>query len=433
VRRHRVLLTALAGALLGAPASPASADELWPTRQHVAANAEFLPFSEPPAEPASICLVDTGVDLHPDLEGVIAHREALDGGTPNDVSSDKHGTTMALVAAAKAGNGIGMVGAAGNGSVRIVSIRASDAAGVVSEAAMGAGIERCVERGRLDRIAVVLLPLASSEDAPNVDATREEVAERIRDAAAAGLLVVAAGGNDGGDVRFPAGSESVWAVGGVDAAGDLCAFSARGPQIDALLQACPLDVASDGSPALLEGTSFAAGMFAGFAAAMRASQPTASPTAIAQALAHDGGSGRPVDLEAAFARVGIPVRRSASGPDPTAHASVGTAPPTSAESRVPSRDVPPVLGMTRPQARPSLARPRVAVHRRGDIVRLRILNRLPGVTVDLRVGRFDEGVRRLTAQRSSFRLRLHGRRVLSVRFRSPRHSVGPARIVRLKA
>src|SRR5207344_697499 len=51
-------------------------------------------------------------------------------------------------------------------------------------------------------------------------------------AVAAGVLVVAAAGNTGGSVRFPADQSNVVAVGALNAAKELAVYSNRGPELD---------------------------------------------------------------------------------------------------------------------------------------------------------------------------------------------------------
>src|SRR5436190_19962630 len=114
-------------------ATSAAADESpMPTTQAVAANADWVPYLDPPAKPAAVCLVDSGVDVTPDTpadspDGPIVKRIALDGGpgtAANSTWEGGHGTRMAVVGAAPA-NGWGAVGFWPG--ARIVSIRAMPA------------------------------------------------------------------------------------------------------------------------------------------------------------------------------------------------------------------------------------------------------------------------------------------------------------------
>ena len=107
-RSRTCILAALLALLL--PAATAGAETAI-TAQAVADNGAFLPYAPAPAQLAGLCLVDTGVNLNPDTEGVVVERTALDGGSGEDVSPTLHGTVLAMMAGAPA-NGWGMVGTA---------------------------------------------------------------------------------------------------------------------------------------------------------------------------------------------------------------------------------------------------------------------------------------------------------------------------------
>src|SRR3954451_24162463 len=111
----------------------ALADEVAvPTTQATAYNADWVPYLDPPAKPAAVCLVDSGVNITPDTppdspEGPIVKRLALDGGSGLAAKSTwegLHGTRMAFVGAAPV-NGWGAVGFWP--AARIISIRGSPA------------------------------------------------------------------------------------------------------------------------------------------------------------------------------------------------------------------------------------------------------------------------------------------------------------------
>ena len=56
------------------------------TAQAVADDGAFLPYAPPPAQRGGLCLVDTGVNVNPDTEGIVVDRTAIDGGSGEDVS-----------------------------------------------------------------------------------------------------------------------------------------------------------------------------------------------------------------------------------------------------------------------------------------------------------------------------------------------------------
>src|SRR3712207_5725643 len=109
--RAGLLLVSVCVAAFAVP-SLALADDSVPTDWHRAAGLEALLHAPPPENPATICLIDTGVTPTPDLN--ITARYAYDGGTLDDVragpDSPGHGTVVAHFAAA-AVNGWGGAGA----------------------------------------------------------------------------------------------------------------------------------------------------------------------------------------------------------------------------------------------------------------------------------------------------------------------------------
>ncbi len=119
-RRRSMCLTA-AVALLLTMTCAAAHGETPITAQAVADDGAFLPYAPPPAQLGGLCLVDTGVNVNPDTEGVVVDRTAIDGGSGDDVSPTLHGTVLAMMAGAPA-NGWGMVGTAPR-SIQIVSVR----------------------------------------------------------------------------------------------------------------------------------------------------------------------------------------------------------------------------------------------------------------------------------------------------------------------
>ena len=103
-------------------ASSAAAEPIEITAQAKAAKAEFLLRAAPPGAAATICLVDTGVNVNADTTGVVA-RMAMTGAT-SDQSPSLHGTQMAMFLGAPS-NGFGMVGLWP--SARVFSVRANEA------------------------------------------------------------------------------------------------------------------------------------------------------------------------------------------------------------------------------------------------------------------------------------------------------------------
>ena len=78
------MLFGLAVVCGGASAAQA---EVGVTTQAQADNGAFLAYAPAPAQPAGLCLVDTGVDLNPDTQGSVVYRTAIDGGSGDDASA----------------------------------------------------------------------------------------------------------------------------------------------------------------------------------------------------------------------------------------------------------------------------------------------------------------------------------------------------------
>ncbi len=207
------------------PAARAGA-ETGVTAQAVTDNGAFLPYAPPPAQLAGLCLVDMGVNLNPDTEGVVVERTALDGGSGGDVSPTLHGTVLAMMAAAA--NGWGMVGTAPH-AVQIVSVRILEPAQTTFPfTAYSSGITECLELRHKYNIRVINLSLGTAES-PSAE-SYEALVNAVERATNYGVAVVAAAGNDdGGAVEYPAAYPRVLSVGATDTqGGGFCSFSNRG-------------------------------------------------------------------------------------------------------------------------------------------------------------------------------------------------------------
>lgn len=304
--------TALVATLtpLAMPVTAGAQESAWPTRQHTAANAEFLPWASPPQSPVGVCLIDTGVTPNTDLVGLIAHREGLDGESPDDHSSTQHGTAMALAAVARPDNDFATIGAAGNGAVRITSIRASrdSSPGAFRNADVERALRRCRARADIDHIRVVSLSLGGRP----LEASSPGYAEALNAInllREKGINVVAAAGNDPETVASPGSAPGVLTIAARPTAGaDLCSFSGRGAPVDLAAPGCGLDFAD---PVTLQptsnayqGSSPATAFAAAVLAALRAYRPdlTAKQAEEQLVAAAPGGA---LDTGAAFANAGL--------------------------------------------------------------------------------------------------------------------------------
>jgi subtilase family protein len=218
------------------------------TAQATADDGAFLPYAPAPAQRTGLCLVDTGVNLNPDTEGVVVERTALDGGSGGDVSPTSHGTVLAMMAAGLA-NSWGMIGTAPQ-ATQIVSVRILEAGKTTFPfSAYAAGITACLRVRQRYNIRVINLSLGTSETPSGEN--YEMVANAVERATDYGVAVVAAAGNDdGGPVEYPAAYPRVLSVGATDARGGaFCSFSNRGVGLRLLAPGCDLDGADTTSGA----------------------------------------------------------------------------------------------------------------------------------------------------------------------------------------
>lgn len=274
------------------------------TAQAVADNGAFLPYAPPPAQLAGLCLVDTGVNLNSDTEGVVVERTALDGGSGGDVSPTLHGTVLAMMAGA---NGWGMVGTAPH-AIQIVSVRILEPAQTTFPfTAYSSGITECLELRHKYNIRVINLSLGTAES-PSAE-NYEALVNAVERATNYGVAVVAAAGNDdGGAVEYPAAYPSVLSVGATDTqGGGFCSFSNRGEGLRLLAPGCDLDGADPvtGEPDYnyWQGTSEASAIAAAALDALDSYQPGLSPEAAEKDLTEaDNGV---LDIAQTFRNAGL--------------------------------------------------------------------------------------------------------------------------------
>lgn len=172
---------------------------------------------------AVIAVVDSGAQLdHPDLAGrlVAGHDFVQDDATPQD--GNGHGTHVSGIAVADTGNGIGVASVAPG--AKVMPVRVLDDSGAGDSATVARGIDYARTHGA----DVINLSLGS--EIPIVGAMGgDEIDAAIRRAIAAGIVVVAASGNNGVPVcEQPAANDGLLCVGAVDKRGQRSFFSSFG-------------------------------------------------------------------------------------------------------------------------------------------------------------------------------------------------------------
>ena len=175
-----------------------------------------------------VAVIDSGVQAsHPDLAGsVIAGPDIIDGDqTPADEHG--HGTNVAGIIAARAGNGIGIEGAAPG--AKILAIRVLDANNAGNTDDEAAGINAAVDAGaQVINLSVTVGPNVVSQLLPS-----NALVQAIDRAAKAGVVVVAAAGNDGVPLcAQPVLVGKILCVGAVNRAGTRATYSNYAVRVD---------------------------------------------------------------------------------------------------------------------------------------------------------------------------------------------------------
>ena len=297
-------------------------------------------------------------------------------------------------------NGWGMIGIWPH--LKIVSVRATPAGQEGFEFdSYSRALEECRLRAARRGIAVAELAVGGQRR-PTAE-EKNQLLNVVAHARAAGLSVVAAGGNSGGEVEAPASFEPIFAVAAGNASGALCDIASRGSSIDLVAPGCGLDQAlpSTGSPALGTGSSQASSVVGAVLAALRAYAPELTVTA-AEALIRSSARMSPgglvIDAGNAFRAAGLSSLVKPQAGDP-----VEQPPP-------PSSDVSTPLGM------PAFQSPRLAwIRFKSGLLRLAVRTRPRGAVMVVSVRR--RGVRRTSLrvyERRSRSLAVHVRRWFSV-------------------
>ena len=214
-----------------------------------------------------VAVIDSGVDLtHPDLDGisVVAPRNVVYNSS--DVTDDVgHGTHVVGTILAETDNGVGVAGIAPKS--KLMPVKVADADGFLSFSDILDAVDWARENGA-DIINMSLGGQLSPEQVALAQPT-------FTAARAAGILMVAAAGNDGIPFRmYPASFNGVVSVSAVDSHDRIADFSNTGRAID--IAAPGVDLIStvpDGGYERYSGTSMSSPHVAGVAALTWAARP----------------------------------------------------------------------------------------------------------------------------------------------------------------
>ncbi|WP_405724248.1 S8 family serine peptidase [Streptomyces sp. NBC_01537] len=272
----------IAGALVFASAPLAVADQTredqWPLK---AFDAESI-WKVSKGKGVIVGLIDGGVNAqHVDLKGnVIEGKDFDNGGATTPDAGDNHGTQMASIIA---GHGHGQDSADGvmglAPEAKILDIRDSG----LGDNNYDRSIRYAVDHGA----SVINI---SQGGGAGLDQNTEQ--DAINYALNHDVLIVAATGNDGGEVGYPAAYPGLVAVGGVKNDGEIWADSAHGSQV--LLTAPATNIVTAGSDSTTsyrsgDGTSEATAYVSAAAALLRAKFPDLTAGQIANRLTKTAG------------------------------------------------------------------------------------------------------------------------------------------------
>ena len=234
-----------------------------------------------------VAVIDSGVDArNPQLRGrVEVGRDPLYKASSGRLDCVGHGTAVAGIIAGAPVGGTEVQGLAPGAT--IVPVKVSEKSDMdeassgrdsqTSARAFAEGIRWAVREGRADVINISLVMVA--ED-PRVEAAISEAVE-------AGVVVVAAAGNDGPKpgVTYPADFPGVIGVAAVGADGRLADFSQPGRHVDIAAFGAPVTVLSPvAGHTVVEGTSFATPFVAATAALLRERFPRDSGLQISERI-----------------------------------------------------------------------------------------------------------------------------------------------------
>lgn len=220
-----------------------------------------------------VAVLDTGIAAHSDLVVAGRYDAVTVGGNANDIYG--HGTAVAGIIGART-NGIGIVGVAPDISLYAVRVMESSSSGKLSD--MIEGLDWCVTNG----MDVANLSLGISPDSLSpTDFTyvTNLLNEVTTEAFNAGVIIVAASGNDGNigitdNVSFPARNNNVLGVGAIDSNKVLAGFSSVGPAVDLVAPGVSVKTTGLNNTYVLgNGTSFATPNVSGVVALYKEKYP----------------------------------------------------------------------------------------------------------------------------------------------------------------
>ncbi len=227
-----------------------------------------------------IAVVDTGVDTrHPDLAGAIRARRNFVEHGERSFERDEHGTSVTGLIIARPDNDLGIYGVAPGAEIVASKACWHPPSGGGGAQCSSWTIARAIDDAVRDRVRVINLSLGGPPDGL--------IEQLLQAADDAGIVVVAAAGDDGGPVQFPASLDTVIAAVASDAQGSVPS-PPRNPKPRSIVAPGReiLTTVPGGEYRFLSGSSLSSAYVTGAAALLLAYEPTLTPTAVAELLTH---------------------------------------------------------------------------------------------------------------------------------------------------
>ncbi|WP_148629755.1 S8 family serine peptidase [Bacillus sp. E214] len=217
-----------------------------------------------------VAVIDTGIDKnHPELKNKIVSSYNVHNPVNASLPED-HGTHVAGIIAAEKNNGIGGYGINPNASV--LSIDVFNREWGAYDYNIAEGVLYAIKK----KAKVINLSLGGPFSSPVLEAA-------IKKAKAAGIVIVAAAGNEGSDMKgYPAAYEGVISVGAVNKSKTLTSWSSYGVSTDLVapgdnVYAPIYDYEKKSTFASFSGTSMAAPMVTGTVSLLLSKYPKLKP------------------------------------------------------------------------------------------------------------------------------------------------------------
>jgi subtilisin family serine protease len=250
----------------------------------------------------TVVVIDAGIDgTQPDLTGKLTNTQSQifdQGSGAASVNNPptpecNHATHVAGVAAASTDNGVQVAGLSWGAQlvsfkvfgVGSCNVDCSDAQGSGSCSASDAAIA-----GALNRAAALVNTLQYGRIVANISLGAPStpcssvLQNAISASTAAGVVVIAAAGNDGGAINSPGNCAGVIPMGATNNNNQIASFSSQGPELASGGLVAPgvavLTTDLNGGTASATGTSFSSPMGAGLAALILSANPLLNPTQV---------------------------------------------------------------------------------------------------------------------------------------------------------